>query len=216
MTGDPVQPDVTDRDGSPEPPDALDATIEDVFDRLMALDGAMGTLADAEVGMVQALEHAEAVADAYRDRSEHAEAVRQLDELRDVAYRTLAALVGAMPIAVEVDEGPPARGSSPQLVAPRRARRATVADSPHALRDASDHAGDAAPATAPAGSSAMATTSERPLPSNLTPAPTGDARLAPEAVPASAPVPPVSMVLATEERVISAWDGDTQEMAFDD
>ena len=189
MTGDDTaQSDVTDRDASPEPRDALHATIEDVFDRLMALDGTMSTLADVEVGMVQALKHAETVADAYRDRPEHAEAVRQLDELRDVAYRTLAQLVGE--IAVEVDEGPPARGSSPLLVSPCRARRATLADSPHALRDASTDAGDAAPEAALAGSSATATAPEMPLPPNLTRVPT--------------------------ETPDAEWSGDTQEMAIDD
>ncbi len=164
MTGDDTaQPDVTDRDGSPEPPDALHATIEDVFDRLMALDGVMGALADAEVRVVQALEHAEAVADAYRDRPEHAEALRQLEELCDVARRTLAELVGATLVADEVDEGPPARGSSPQLVAPCRARRNTLADSPRALRDASEDADATAPQTALVGSSMRAPTPERPL-----------------------------------------------------
>lgn len=148
-----AQPDLSDRDGSTEPPDALYATIEDVFDRLMALDRAMSALADAEVGMARALEHAEAVAAAYRDGPSHAGMRRQLDELRDVAYRTLAALVGAIPLAVGAAEGPPARGSSPQLASPRRVRRATLASSPRALRDASGNSGDAPPEAAPAGSS---------------------------------------------------------------
>jgi len=74
-----------------------------------------------------------AVADAYRDRPEHAKALRQLDELHDVAYRTLDAL--ASPLAVDADDGPPARGSRPRLAAPRRARRDTRADSPRALRE---------------------------------------------------------------------------------
>lgn len=155
---DTAQPDVTDRDGSPEPPDALHATIEDVFDRLMALDGAMGALTDAEVGMSYSLRHAEAVADAYRDQPEHVEPLRRLDELRETAYRTLAALVGESPLAIDVDPGPPARGSSPQIVPQRRARRDTIADSPRALRDASDDAGDAAPEAALAECSAMAST----------------------------------------------------------
>ncbi len=120
---------------SAERPVALGAVIEDVFDRLMALDGAMGALVDAEVGMSQALQHAEAVADIYRDRPEHAEALRRLDELRDVAYRTLDVLVRESPLAVDADDGPPARGSRPLLAAPLRARRDTRADSPRALRE---------------------------------------------------------------------------------
>ncbi len=159
MTGnDTAQPDVADRDGAPgedrgeESPDPLDATIGDVFDRLMMLDGAMGALADAEAGMVQSLQHAEAAADAYRGRPQHAEALRHLDELRDVAYRTLGALAGTTPLAIDEVEGPPARGSSPQLVAPPRARRDTIADSPHALRDTpgdAAHAPEPAPVPAP-------------------------------------------------------------------
>jgi hypothetical protein len=157
VTGDDTaQPDLPDRDGSPEPPDGLHATIEHVFDRLMALDGAMSTLADAEVGMVQALQHAEAVADAYRDRPEHAEVLRHLDELRELAYRTLAVLVGEIPLAVEPAEGPPARGSSPQLLAPRRARRATLADSPRALREVPGDAADAVAGAELAEGSALA------------------------------------------------------------
>ena len=150
--GDTARPDATDRAGSTVLPDALHATIEDVFDRLMALDGAMGALADAEVGMGQALEHAEAVAEAYRDRLEHAEALSRLDELRDVAYRTLAVLVGAIPLAIEAVEGPPARGSSPQLVALRRARRDTLADSPRALREGPGDSGDTSPEAVLSGS----------------------------------------------------------------
>jgi hypothetical protein len=45
--------DVTDRDGSAEVDDELAAAIEDVFDRVMALDGAMSTLVDAEVRMAR-------------------------------------------------------------------------------------------------------------------------------------------------------------------
>lgn len=178
MTGnDTVQPDVADLDGSPEDrgeesPDALDATIGDVFDRLMTLDAAMSALADAEVGMVQSLQHAEAVADAYRGRPQHAEAVRHLEELRDVAYRTLGALAGTIPLAIDEVEGPPARGSSPQLVAPPRARRDTIADSPHALRDAPGDVGDTAPEIALTGGPATVPT-----------APPGDAADAPEPAP---------------------------------
>lgn len=142
----------------------------------MALDGAMSTLADAEVGMVQALQHAEAVADAYRGRPQYAEALRHLDELRDVGYRTLAALAGALPLASEEMEGPPARGSSPQLAAPHRARHDTLADSPHALRDGAGDAGDTAPETALTGSPATVPTD-----------PTGDAAQAPKLTPAPAP-----------------------------
>jgi hypothetical protein len=130
MNGDTTRPDLTDPDEST----GLDAAIEDVFDRLMTLDAAMGALADSEIGMMQALHHAEAIADAYRDRPERAVALRQLDELRDVAYRTLDVLVRESPLAADAIDGPPARGSSPQLVAPSRARRDTLADSPHALR----------------------------------------------------------------------------------
>jgi len=135
MNGDTTRHDVTDPGESTELPDALDAAIEDVFDRLMALDGARGALTDAEIGMSQTLQHAEAIADAYRARPEHAEALRRLDELRDVAYRTLDVLVSKSPLAADASDGPPARGSSPQLVAPSRARRDTLADSPHALRE---------------------------------------------------------------------------------
>lgn len=159
MTGDDTaQPDVTDREGPSEPQDALHATIEDVFDRLMALDGAIGTLADAECGMVQALEHVDAVAVAYRGQPEHAETLRQLDELRDLAYRTLAELVGAGAFAVGTGEGPPARGSSPKILSPPRARRDTIADSPRALRDAARDSSNAAPEAAHARSSGMAPT----------------------------------------------------------
>lgn len=150
--GDTAQPDAAHCDGSTELPDALGVTIEDLFDRLMALDGAMGALADAEAGVAQTLEHAEAIADAYRDRPAHSEALRQLDELRDVAYRALAELVGAVPLVIEAEVGPPARGSSPELLAPHRARRDTLADSPHALRDAPAASGDVSPEAAPAGS----------------------------------------------------------------
>lgn len=176
MTGDDTaQPDVTGRDASPEPPDGLQATIEDVFDRLMALDGAMGTLTDAENAMVQVLEHAGAVANAYRDRPEHAEALRHLDELREIAYETLAALVRESPLAIDAAEGPPARGSSPQLVAPPRARRATLADSPHALRDAPGDAGNVTPESARGESSTVALTAETPLMPSSTLAARGDA-----------------------------------------
>jgi len=133
--GDTTQLDVAARDRSTNVPDALDAAIEDVFDRLMTLDGAMGALADAEVGMAQALQRAEAVADAYHDRPEHAEALCRLHELRDVAHRTLDVLMSENVTEADTDDGPPARGSSPRLVTPRRPRRDTIADSPRALRE---------------------------------------------------------------------------------
>lgn len=164
INDDASEPDVTERDRSTEPAEALGAAIEDVFDRLMTLDGAMGALADAEVGMAQALTRAEAVTDAYRDRQECAEALRHLDELCEVACQSLAALARERPLAIDVDDGPPARGSSPELVAPPRARRDTLADCPHALRivPGTDEA-DSATARASCSSSACA--SEEPHPS---------------------------------------------------
>jgi hypothetical protein len=153
--------DVTQGDRSREQVDVLGAAIEDVFDRLMTLDEAMGALADAEVGMAQALARAEAVTDAYRDRPECAETLFHLDELCEVACRNLAILARERPLAMDVDDGPPARGSSPQLVAPPRARRDTLADCPHALRilPGNDEAGSA---TARTSCSSSACASEEP------------------------------------------------------
>lgn len=140
------EPDAAQGEASTEPADVLGAAIENVFDRLMTLDGAMGALADAEVGMAQALARAEAVSDTYRDRPECIETLSHLDELCELACRNLAVLARERPLAMDVDDGPPARGSSPQLVAPPRARRDTLADCPHALRlsPGNDEAGSAA------------------------------------------------------------------------
>lgn len=134
INDDAEEPDVTPGDRSTEPADVLGAAIEDVFDRIMTLDGAMSALADAEIGLAQALMRAEAVTDEYRDRPECAETLCHLDELCEVACQSLAMLASERQLATDVDDGPPARGSSPQLVAPPRARRDTLADCPHALR----------------------------------------------------------------------------------
>jgi hypothetical protein len=172
--GDTAQPDIAERDALTKLPNALDAAIENVFDRLMTLDGAMGALADAEVGMAHALSHAEALADAYRDRPEYAEALCHLDELCEVACRSLATLARERPLANDVDDGPPARGSSPQLVAPPRARRDTLADCPHALREAPGDARNAVPEAAHAENS-VAPAPEKPLLPSSAPAPRSDA-----------------------------------------
>lgn len=137
MTGDDMaQPIIADRDGSPETPDPFDTAIESVFQRLNALDAAMNTLTDARNELVEALDRAEPVAEALRDRPERAEVVGRFDELCVVAYRSLAMLKVESPFANAVAEGPPARGSSPQILAQLRARRDTLADSPRALRGA--------------------------------------------------------------------------------
>jgi hypothetical protein len=161
INDDAEEPDAAQDEGSKAPADVLGAAIADVFDRLMTLDGAMGALADAEVGIAQALARAEAVTDAYRDRPECAETLFHLDELCEVACRNLAILARERPLAMDVDDGPPARGSSPQLVAPPRARRDTLADCPHALRIPPEN-NEAGSATAQTSCGLTAGASEEP------------------------------------------------------
>ena len=71
----------------------------------------MNTLADARNELVEALERAELVAEALRDRPERDEVLRRFDELRVVAYRSLAMLTVESPFANAVAEGLRSEGS---------------------------------------------------------------------------------------------------------
>lgn len=177
MTGD------GDREGSSASLDVLALTIKGICQRLDAFGAATNALADAAGELIDALERAELVADALRDRPEHAEALYRFDELRAVAYHSLEMLAMESPPTDAASEGPPARGSSPQILPQHRARRDTLADSPHALRDAPGDACDAAPGAPGAANSAMAPAPETPLSPNARAAGTGDAAGAPAVAP---------------------------------
>jgi len=93
MTGDgTAQSALADRDRTPEPADALDAAVLDVYQRLNAVDAAWSALAIAENSLVSAVERAEAVVNALRDGPIRAEALRRVDELCSIAYQNLAVL----------------------------------------------------------------------------------------------------------------------------
>jgi hypothetical protein len=111
----------------------------------------MNALSDAADQLADALSRAEILADALHDRPERADALHRFDELRVAVRRNLAMVAAEIPTAIAAAEasdnaaetpeadplviGPPARGSSPQILAHGRARRDTLADSPRALRD---------------------------------------------------------------------------------
>jgi hypothetical protein len=153
-----------------EPSEPFQAALDAVIRLTFALTSAITNLAYATGARVRgeleyALSRAQALAECLPEAGQRAEGLRQLGELQAIATRQL--MIAPAPSAAAIDAASAgdrtawaeeerawiahrlARGSSPDLDVPRRARRDTLPDSPHALRE-TPGGGDDLGATAPA------------------------------------------------------------------
>ena len=152
-----------------EPNEPFQAALDVVIRLTLTLTSAIANLAYTTCARVRgelecALARAQPLAECLPEGVKRAEGLRQLGELQAIATRQL--MIAPAPSAAAIDAAGGddsawkeeerawiahrlARGSSPDLDVPRRARRDTRPDSPRALREAPG-GGDDACTTAPA------------------------------------------------------------------
>lgn len=139
-----------------DPVDTFEGAIEDIIASTFALTAAIANVAYADGArarsdLERALSYAQALAEHLPVGPDRADALHRLVELQAVATRMLMLAPAPSSAAIEAARGGDdtalqceehawiasrlARGSSPDLRAPHRARRDTRPESPRALRD---------------------------------------------------------------------------------